>query len=351
MVAPRWHDLRWIPILVCLWLVIAPLSSAANPSSTDNGAVILMYHRFGESLYPATSVGLEQFEQHLAVLEEGPYSVLPLPEIIAALRTGDPLPDRAVAITIDDAFLSFYREAWPRLTAADMPFTIFVATGPLNGELPDYMTWEQLRQVLAYEGATLGAHSVDHGHMLEQTEGHNRAEILDAQRQFRETLGIVPTLFAYPFGEYNLALRDLVAELEFAAAFSQQSGAAGRVSDRFALPRFPINEAYAEIERFELVINSLPLPATDITPTDPQLTEHDNPPAFGFTLVEALPRVGEMQCYSDGTVLPLDQLGDLRFEVRPVEPFRPGRNRINCTMPGPDGRWRWLGRQFYLPPS
>ena len=25
------------------------------------------------------------------------------------------------------------------------------------------------------------------------------------------------------------------------------------------------------------------------------------------------------------------------------------RARINCTMPGPDGRWRWYGRQFLLP--
>ncbi len=26
------------------------------------------------------------------------------------------------------------------------------------------------------------------------------------------------------------------------------------------------------------------------------------------------------------------------------------RARINCTMPGPEGRWRWLGMQFYMLP-
>ena len=36
-----------------------------------------------------------------------------------------------------------------------------------------------------------------------------------------------------------------------------------------------------------------------------------------------------------------------RIEARMAEPFPSGRARINCTMPGPDGRWRWLGVQFY----
>jgi hypothetical protein len=29
--------------------------------------------------------------------------------------------------------------------------------------------------------------------------------------------------------------------------------------------------------------------------------------------------------------------------------FSPGRARVNCTMPGPDGRWRWLGVPFFVP--
>ena len=25
------------------------------------------------------------------------------------------------------------------------------------------------------------------------------------------------------------------------------------------------------------------------------------------------------------------------------------RGRINCTLPGPNKRWRWFGTQFYIP--
>ena len=44
----------------------------------------------------------------------------------------------------------------------------------------------------------------------------------------------------------------------------------------------------------------------------------------------------------------IERLGD-RVEVRLSAPFPPGRARINCTMPGPDDRWRWYGVQFFIP--
>src|SRR3546814_1721278 len=91
-----------------------------------------MYHRFGEDDRPSTSIRLSQFEAHIAELTSGRYRVMALPEIVARLRAGQPLPQRAVAITIDDAALSVYREAWPRLKAAGLPFTLFVSTEPLD---------------------------------------------------------------------------------------------------------------------------------------------------------------------------------------------------------------------------
>src|SRR3546814_10885194 len=68
-----------------------------------------------------------------------------LPEIVARLAAGAPLPERTVAITIDDAALSVYREAWPRLKAAKLPFTLFVSTEPLDRGFTGSMSWAQLR--------------------------------------------------------------------------------------------------------------------------------------------------------------------------------------------------------------
>jgi len=41
-------------------------------------------------------------------------------------------------------------------------------------------------------------------------------------------------------------------------------------------------------------------------------------------------------------------LGGKRVEVRFDKPFPEGRNRINCTMRDPNGRWHWLGQPFFV---
>jgi len=331
-------------VLLAPLLCLASLAQAEEPS-----AVALIYHRFGEDSIPSTNVRLEQFEAHIAELRSGNYSVLPLPEILTALRNGDPLPPRTVAITIDDAFLSVYQEAWPRLKAADLPFTLFVATDPIDQGHRGFMTWDQLREMQASGNVSIGNHGDDHGHMAGQTVGKNRQSLARATRRFEEELGFAPQIFAYPFGEFGNALKESVKEQGFLAAFGQQSGAIGPQSDMFALPRYPINETYGDMDRFTLAVNSLPLPVRDISPQDFLLAAPDsNPPAFGFTLAEGLGDPESLNCYAGKYEINLKRQQNRRIEVRFAAPLPQGRARLNCTMPGPVGRWRWFGAQFYV---
>ncbi|MFQ6018118.1 MAG: polysaccharide deacetylase family protein, partial [Kiloniellaceae bacterium] len=253
-------------------------------------------------------------------------------------------------ITIDDAFASVYAEAWPRLRAAGLPFTLFVATDPLDKGFPGYMSWHQLREMLAMGGVTLGHHGAAHGHMVRQSAAAARAEIARASARFREELGAVPAIFAYPYGEYSLALRNVVAAAGFEAAFGQHSGAVARTSDRFALPRFPFSEAFGDLDRFRLVVNALPLPVTDVTPADPLVRAENNPPLYGFTVLGGLNGLSALNCFASRNAVTVERLGDDRIEVRLARPLSPGRSRLNCTMPGPGGRWRWFGTQFYVLP-
>ena len=55
--------------------------------ATDQ-AVIIMYHRFDEQDYPTTNIRLEQFDEHLAELTSGKYTVMSLPDIVAAMKAG-----------------------------------------------------------------------------------------------------------------------------------------------------------------------------------------------------------------------------------------------------------------------
>ena len=77
-----------------------------------------------------------------------------------------------------------------------------------------------------------------------------------------------------------------------------------------------------------------------------------NPPAFGFTVEGVSENLTDLKCYhSDASqISDFQQLGN-RFEVRFDGAFAPGRTRINCTMLGHSGRWRWFGMQYYVPPE
>ncbi|WP_282604684.1 polysaccharide deacetylase family protein [Pelagibius sp. Alg239-R121] len=322
----------------------------ATPAA-DNGAVAVMYQRFGETGFPATNITLEQFEAHIAELTSGAYKVLPLADVVAALREGRSLPDRSVVLTIDDAYLSVYREAWPRLRAANLPFTVFVSTDVVDRSYPDFMSWEQLRELAVDPNVTIGLHGSKHGHMIEATADTNRAKIKQSGQRLRDKLGFAATLFAYPYGEYSTELVEVVREAGFEAAMGQQSGAIGRTEDLFTLPRFPLSELYGGPDRFRLTVNSLPLPVTDVTPGDLLLTSSTNPPAYGFTVTSEVRSLNGLQCYTGNHEVVVEQLGLDRVEVRIDSPLQPGRRRINCTLPGPDRRWRWLGKQFYIPRS
>jgi peptidoglycan/xylan/chitin deacetylase (PgdA/CDA1 family) len=340
---------RWIahfrPLALALLLTAGP---AAGGAVAADSASVVIYHRFGDERYPATNIRLDQLDEHIREYTSGKYTVMPLEEIMAAIEKGTPLPDHAVAITIDDAFRSVYTEGWPRLRKAGLPFTLFVATEPVGSGLPDYMTWDQVRE-MRDAGVTIGAHSHTHLHMVDATLRTDHADIEASNRIFKRELGKIPSLFAYPYGEADLAIMNMIKEVGYTAGFGQHSGALDASLPRYYLPRFPLNEAYGTLDRLRLALNALPLPVSDVTPTDPLVPAGGNPPAVGFTLGASLGKADRLACYhSHGGKTRLERVGEHRVEVRLDAPFPAGRSRINCTLPGPAGRWYWYGTQFYV---
>jgi len=324
------------------WLGNQGLAQAAD------SAVILQYHRFGETSFPSTNIRLKQFEAHIKELTSGPYTVLPVPEIVAAIREKRPLPDRTIGLTIDDGYLSVYAEAFPRLRDAGLPFTVFVSTDPVDRKFSGFMSWEQIRK-MRDTGVTIGAHTSTHLHMPANLLSRNRADLDSSNARLKEELGEVPPLFAYPFGEASTEIQNLVRNAGHIAAFGQHSGPLDASSDPFYMPRFALNEAFGDMDRFRLVANALPIPHTDVTPSNPTLTT--NPPLFGFTRTDLDLRLNGLACYAaDQGKVKIEQLGP-RIEVRMSGPFSAGRARINCTALGPDNRWRWLGTLYYVPKS
>lgn len=83
---------------------------------------------------PGICVSPAAFEQHAAYLAAH-YSVLPLPEAVAALRRGATLPPNAVAITFDDGYADNLAAA-RILQRFGLSGTFFITAGCLAGEQP-----------------------------------------------------------------------------------------------------------------------------------------------------------------------------------------------------------------------
>ncbi|MCP5366783.1 MAG: polysaccharide deacetylase family protein [Hyphomicrobiales bacterium] len=329
-------------------LAAVAASLAPAPAAADSSAVVIMYHRFGESAYPSTNTTLQQLDAHLAELKSGAYTVLPLPEIVAAVQAGRPLPARAVGLSIDDAFLSVYRNAWPHLRASGFPFTLFVATESIDKGRAGYMSWDQIRE-LRDAGVTIGSQTASHPHMAAASREANVRELQISNARFKEELGEIPTLFAYPYGESSLAVAAAVKEMGFVAAFGQHSGAFGPGEDMFFLPRFAMNETFGDLDRFRLAANALPLPTKEFVPADTLIGRGENPPAVGFTVAGKLGDLSRLACYtSHQGKIEVMVLGGTRVEARMTQPLPKGRSRLNCTLPAGGGRWHWLGRQFFV---
>ncbi|MCC3862356.1 polysaccharide deacetylase family protein [Pseudemcibacter aquimaris] len=332
-------------LLFCLIMSSLTVTSYAQE---EDSAIIIMYHRFGESKYPSTNITLDQIDQHIAELSKEQYNIVPLKEVVDAIKSGKKLPPRTIAITIDDGFLSVYEEAWPRFKKAGFPVTVFVSTEPVSAEFDTMMSWDHVREMAQDPLIDIGHHAHAHGHMSSMSIEAAVDDLDTADRIFMKELGYIPDLFAYPFGEYSPELVKAIEDRNYKAIFGQHSGAISSTHNINALPRFAFNENYSDMGRVRLIFNARALPVKDVLPRDPNIGT-DNPPAIGFTVNPEITGLTSLGCFPShtGEAAELTLLGDNRVELRFDQPFPNGRSRINCTMPGPDGRWYWLGLPFF----
>lgn len=316
--------------------------------------VILQYHHVDATTPAVTSVSTDTFREHMTLLEEMNMTVVNLEDAMQQLLTGESLPERAVAITFDDAYLSVYENAWPELKKRNWSFTMFTSTDPVDKKYKDMMNWDQIREIQS-GGAVIANHTRTHPYLLETPAGEDRKdwwqhEINGAEERIREETGQSTRMFAYPYGEYSLEMAAWLEDQGY-IAFGQQSGAAGASSHPQIVPRFPASGVYANIETLKTKLESL---AFNIQPSevrDPVL--NNNPPELTITLTVNDFRPDQLQCYGAGVgelEIEKDIQGDddqkVEVTMQQDTAIKAGRGRYNCTAPSlsQPGRYYWYSQ-------
>ena len=90
-----------------------PAEDVTQYNPDDQGVLSIMYHRFEENKYPSTNIRMNIFLQHLDAVKKNGFEFYD-PKLFSE-QFNIPKDNKKILLTIDDAFLSFYENAWPIL--------------------------------------------------------------------------------------------------------------------------------------------------------------------------------------------------------------------------------------------
>jgi peptidoglycan/xylan/chitin deacetylase (PgdA/CDA1 family) len=217
----------------------------------QTGVPILMYHKLGRhprgTRLKGLYLGAKAFARQLAELRGAGFACVGLSEVLGAARAGN----RAFAITFDDGFrntLEFGLAPLEQHRCRAVQFLVADLLGRTNeweradGETAaPLMDAEAVREWLA-AGHEIGSHTLRHPFLTRLPRREAREEIHASKRKLEDLFGVAVEHFCYPYGDWNLSVRDLVAQAGYRTAstvtFGVNSGEVGPLELRRIMARY-----------------------------------------------------------------------------------------------------------------
>ncbi|KGJ97457.1 polysaccharide deacetylase family protein [Colwellia psychrerythraea] len=327
----------------------------------SHAAVILQYHHVSDTTPASTSISPKQFEVHLQYLKDNNFKVVPLSELVEGIKKQQPLPDKSVAITFDDAYTDVLTQAKPILNKFSFPYTIYVNPGIINRNesksTSPYLSWIQLK-ALADEGVIIANHGYEHDSMVRIAEGVTQAQWLKKQTQLllkaeaiiKDNTGQSWRYYAYPYGEYDLAVQAWAKENDF-VAFSQQSGAIDLTTDLTSVPRFPASKPYDKISGLRDKLNSLAFNIRLEGEQAETIFKHKKTKSITFAIETGDFYKSALNCYISGLgKQKITWNDDKSFSINFSKDLPVGRVRANCTAASisKPGRYYWYSKPWFI---
>lgn len=229
-------------------------------AARGRGAIVL-YHRVNDISNDNLTTSTRRFAEHMVLLQRY-YKVVSSSWIAEKVRFGAVVDEGSVAIHFDDCYRDVYLEAGRLLKAAQLPATMFIATGFVDTERTfdhDLRKFPHRFENLHREdipglldlGFEVGAHTVNHVDLGEIDLTAAMNEVVESKRQLELFSGREVTLFSFPFGK-QLNIRDEVRQLVrgagFLAMFSAHGGFVNGGSDPYAIPRLGTHSDYRGLD-------------------------------------------------------------------------------------------------------
>lgn len=323
----------------------AQTHSSTEKTKNDKEVVCFVYHRFGDSRFPSTNISLKDFKEHLIWLADHEYQVLNLSEAIEYLSNDTPVKKTAV-ITIDDGYKSFFNNGLPLLNQYQFPATLFINTETVGAG--DYMNWDELK-VANKQKIEIGNHTHSHDYFLNkepfQRYTHFENDIRTAQQLITEHLGVVPKVLAYPYGEFDQKMKDIIKSMGFIGAAAQNSGVLNSIGDTYQIPRFPMSENYAKM--FEEKATMQALKVIKKIPEENLIPHATNKPLLTLTIDTEGLLTDQLQCFVQGGKCTLHIIertsNQMTLTLQSTHDLTTRRRTLyTLTVPDSTGNWHWF---------
>ncbi len=210
----------------------------------EQGNPILAYHKVGPRPRGVRLKGLylspKLFAAQLAELRS------------AGFRSGSlqdcsgPLKPRQIVLTFDDGYANVLRNAVHALAQTQFKATQFLPVNFLGksnewdvvlGEASEpIMDCAQVRDWLA-AGHDIGSHTLTHPSLTRLAPEQAREEIFASKKKLEDLFSRAIEHFCYPYGDWNLAVRDWVREAGYCTATTTEFGVNRPETSPFELKR------------------------------------------------------------------------------------------------------------------
>ena len=330
-------------ILVLFFIILYPI----DVFSDEPGIISLMYHRVGEGKYPSTNVSTEMFNEHLQIIESNGLKFIEPEQFKNQILEGKSFSERYILLTVDDAFKSFYQNAWPVLKEKKIPFILFVNTREITSNHSNYMTWDQIRELRDSGLVTIGGHSWSHEYFVNMKLEDVKQDIQKSHQDYQKQLKKIPDLYAHTFGETSSDIIKIIRDFNYKVIFGQHSGVISQNENINYLPRFSLNENYGKIKRFNNILKSRAFNMKSYEPKTILLKQDNNPTNMKLSFNE---NVKGINCFDNSggnwKNTKINFTSNKEIELIFDQPFKKRRGRLNCTMPSKGGLIKWFGYQY-----
>jgi len=202
-------------------------------------AHIFVYHRFADERYKSANTTLKELTRQFEYFKSNNYEVVPLSKILDKLEKKESIPEKWIALTIDDAYKSFYDHGLEVFKKYNYPFSLYVYVKATEKHYGDYMSWEQIKESSKY--GEIGLHSYSHPRLQNLSQKEIVEDTKKAFDIFVKNTNITPTTYAYPYGEFNEEVTNtLKTNFNFRAILNQNTGSVNQKTNIYDIPRIAL---------------------------------------------------------------------------------------------------------------